>query len=118
MLERVLGLVPAGQDVMAEREQAAGVAIVDRLEGRVVTGPDSGDESVVVTAEHPPAQSGPASLPAERGGRHGASMPTGALAVAEFRSGTPARSQRRPSEALAPGATGAPTRPRAGQIQM
>jgi hypothetical protein len=46
-LQRVLGLLAAAEHVAAEGEQVTVVAVVDDLEGRVVTRAQAGDEAIV-----------------------------------------------------------------------
>ena len=54
-LQRVLGRLAASEHVHAEREHAAGVSIVDRLESSIVAGTHPGHEVVVGLAHDRPA---------------------------------------------------------------
>jgi hypothetical protein len=85
LLERVLGLLPAGQQLMAERQQAACVPVVDRLEGLVVAGAHARHETMVISAEHRPPYRRPTGSPVKRGSRHGASMTAVPTSVANSR---------------------------------
>ena len=75
LLEGVLGLLLVAEHVAAERQQLAGVPLVDDLEGRLVAGPDLGDEPGVTALVDGPLPKATAGRQVDRGGRHVVIMP-------------------------------------------